>query len=293
MSLSGSDLALSAAAVLGVYFIYKEGEKILGGKTPADDPGYDSGIDPNWKPGAKIKAPNSINYHTATIPTCQVWVESSQLFEDTGDKEANASQETCFLKYQNYLTRYVDTNKKPHFNVENPLVDNNAADHGNCLLYQGGKWTSFEGPAPLNMDERLCFAASENLSDQGIIFWDSQGNNSFDFNPSVSYGDSRFNWYSIASGLDSSGNIITAPIPANGWNNNKAWAAPPTGGHCEEKVSYDLYSFWAHTTDMQQFDSSVTACVGNNNQNIRWNDGKNVVYYDAISQGMVQTPLSN
>jgi hypothetical protein len=294
MSLSGGELALSLAAAAGLYYMYYEGKKLLGGKTPSDDPGYpDSGINPNWKPGAKIKPPNSINYHTEKVPTCQVWVESSQLFEDTGDAEADGSQDACFVKYQNYLARYVDEQKQPHFNVENPLVDNNPKDHGLCILQQGGQWTSYAGPAPLNINERLCFAASEQLENQGIIFWDTQGDNSFSINPNVAYGDGRYNWNYIPSGLDSQANFTYAAIPAGGWANNKAWAAPPMGGHCEEKVMYDLYEFWAHTTDMTQFDSSMSSCLNNSNPNYRWNDGENLVYYDSLSKNLVQTPLSN
>lgn len=294
MSISGSELALSAVAALGMYLMYREGEKLLGGKTPSDDPGIENqGINPNWKPGAKIKAPNSINYHTSTFPNCQIWNDQSQLFEDTGDSEADGSKNACFVKYQNYLARYVDENKQISFNVENPLVDTNAKDHGLCLFFQDGVWSSHPGPAPVNMDQRLCFAASEQLEGQGMIFWDTGGSNTFNWNPNLSYGAAPFAMTNVASGLDSNGNITVAAVPANGWFNNKSYQSPPAGGHCEEWVNWELYGFWSHTPNSASSDGSVQQCVNSGNPNMRWNDGQNLVYWDSTAKKMVETPIAN
>jgi hypothetical protein len=294
MSLSGGELALSLAAAAGLYYMYYEGKKLLGGKTPSDDPGYgetQEGINPNWKPGGKIEPSNGSPFKGSPVPNCQVWNENFQVFEDTGDAEANASLNACFTKYSSYLARYVDKDLQPHFSNPNPLVDPNKQDHGICFLYQNGNWLSYNGPAPLNMDERLCFAASQQLQGQGLVFWNSQGDNSFRMNPNISYGNAPFSWYTVVDGINSNGDPTTSPIPAAGWANGESYSAPPSGGHCEKQVNYALYEFWAHTPDVAQNDGNVSSCVNSTNSQNRYNDGKNFIYWDDLYSGLITVPI--
>jgi hypothetical protein len=260
-SVNKVQVALSAAVVGAVVFLYIQGKKVLDNRVKGQDPTRD-GLDPNWPGGKPINIDNPVDVHDY-VPSCQIWDEDLQLFvRATNDATLSDNGQTCFASFTQQdpttglfpLMRYVDKTGNITFNVENP-IQADPSMFGKCYFQDSdGKAFLQDGFAAPNAAKRLCFAAGDNFTNAGKLFV-RQNPTEVSWNPMMTLQDIQ---------------DFVAKNPSYQWATPKTGAyvpPPPNTTWCEEKVmgtdqNNEPEMFYIHTQNSSANDSNVNACVG-------------------------------
>lgn len=165
-------LTLIAGSV--VVYMYQKGKQKLQGKS-------DSGIDPKWNdPVITERHDRQLQEGKQSYPSCQIWDDVYQVFIDTGDANANASQDACFSRYTDAQNaRYIvgPGIGQTIWRRGNGIIEPDSAN-GQCWFQAAGDpgpWTSnppvvFGQLVPPNRSSRLCFASGETADTAGRYF---------------------------------------------------------------------------------------------------------------------------
>lgn len=155
-------------------YMYEKGKQKLQGVSQ-------SGIDPKWNdPVITDRHDRHLQEGQQIYPSCQVWDDVYQVFIDTGNTTANASQDACFQAYtDDQNARYLvgPGTGQTIWRRENGITEPQSAN-GQCWFQSStdpGPWTSdppvvFGQLVPPNRSSRLCFASGETPDTAGRYF---------------------------------------------------------------------------------------------------------------------------
>lgn len=271
VSLSPStQLAVSAAVACLVYFAYERGKPLV--KDIKSVTGQ--GISVEWKDPVLIeRRDRNLQKSGQTLPACQVWDDTYQVFFNVKDLQAMGSQTECFRQHTvDVNPRFLAKDGTTTYLREDPLSDpDNGA--GTCW-FQMDPTADDPKPPPFsffnmagtisapNKSARLCFAAGETAEEAGRYFVGWTGTLAT-MNPVVSY--------------DNSGQNLPTP------RCERYGIIPATGGSTITQLLT-----WYHDGILP--DTTMDACLANASMTspVRWVDQESFIFKNPNTQDTVQ-----
>ncbi len=292
----------TAVGLLCVALAYRYRRK---GKTPAP---YDQndGLDPNFPGGKPIHPDSPVDSHDYFRPSCQVWNNEQNLFENAGHPTWDVSQTACFVNSnllpadQRNNVRYVDGNGNMAWKGDE--FGGSESERGLCRFYDGKNISTFPDIgeshiAPPNRTTRLCFNSGSTQDNTGQQF-DSRSDPSYHvWNPEVAFvpyatAVGKALGYQRYWGLNlGDGNFDLLPGPS------------PMVDHCQslEELQFfpdpalgptpgDILEAWVPKASIQNLKTPQT-CAVNQYQRFWQPSQQKIIYFDPNDSQLVETPL--
>lgn len=279
-------LGCSAAGIFAAYALFQISKSRQGKSLPGTLNGKVDGLDPNFPGGKPIAPGSSVDSHDFKKPSCQIFNEQNNLFENLGNADLDLNQDKCFLNTdQTQIIRYVDIDGNLHWRTN--ALEAAGADHGSCFFWDSQKsvlWVppSFGTYTPPDRSQRLCFAAGTSVTATGFMFATDANPNVYWWNPNVPFGDFTDNifgrengsWYLL------SGTALPRQIPST-VDQCQRYVQLVFKGNGQQPVSkFEGAAMFVYLslTEISGF-TDVPTCMNNNSANRLWMPSQNKIVY--------------
>lgn len=279
MKVGASELLLSAAGIAGAVFLYQWSVRLAAKKNynlPWDP---NDGLDPNYAGGKKIYPKHPVDSHDMFVPTCQIWNDESQIYENAGNPKWDGSADECFANIPNEKApRYVDSKGVVTFKTAEGGLDAPITERGLCYFWdpKGGLFSLPDHGTiinPPNRDQRLCFSAGEKIGQTGRFFVRTRDNQTFT-NPEVPWEvDSPLNPTFVPGDSDT---YVPKDYKLSQCQLYKQLVSPTKG----------TMQAWLHTQYSSGFDNNQQGCLFNGGGRYWDVPNKRIVYVNPNTNAL-------
>ena len=288
------------STVVGLGFVYLAYHYRRKTKTP-DPFDRNDGLDPNYPGGKKINPESPVDPGTTTLPSCQLWNNEQNLFENAGHPDWDKSVSACFNgtnllpSWESQEVRYVA--KDGTMSWKNDMLQGGQGEQGTCNYLVDGKLYSHENlasfVAPPNRAPRLCFDSAGTQSQMGMVF-------SFDSNPGEQIWNPNVSFVGYGNDVENlEGKRFAYPNTDGSFTVVDGSIALPEVDQCqsfEELQNFENPSdnnrlrAWVPRKDLQQR-NTLKSCVVDKNHRFWMPSQQKIVYLDPDSNTLVETPM--